>query len=988
MKKIYILLALSLLTLLCAAQPPTFLEYLNDPWVEKQMERLSLEEKIGQLIMIEVYTGQGESQKAHVEGLLARYKPGGILMMQGAPHATAQWVADFQKMSATPLLVAMDAENGPAFRIDSIMAFPCNQALGAIQNDSLLFEMGCSVARQLKLLGVNMNFAPVADINTTPSNPVINFRSFGENPGNVARKAWACAAGMQSEGVAAVAKHFPGHGDTKSDSHHTLPELQHSKERMATVEIYPFQKLSDNGIAGVMTGHISVPIYDPSKRAASLSAPITTSELKENMGFKGLVITDAMNMKGVSMPAGQAEVQALIAGNDMVEFVTSIGSTMSAMENAVKGGVISQKEIDEKCRKILALKRWMNLNEANQDTIINVAAKINSTQNEWVIRKLTESSLTVLRNANSLIPLARLDTLKIATVSLGTSTIAPFQEMVSRYAEADHFFLSQMAAEKDVQDLMKKLNGYNLIISGVQGLYRYPTSNYGVTEAQTAAVKVLSERTRNVTLFFGNAYAMRSFSGIENSDVVMLAYQDTQLAQELAVEALFGAVDATGRLPVSINSVFAAGAGIDTKKNGRLKYTLPEEAGILSEILNRKIDSIINVGLVEKAYPGCQVVVAKDGMIILDKNYGYLTYENTEPVTRETMYDWASVTKVCGPLPALIKLHDEGKFGLDKTISAYLPDFKGSNKENMKIRDILTHQAQLRPIIPLWHSRFARNPALREEVFRNQPHSEEDIRISSNLYMDASYKKDFYDEIKESTLLPRKSYTYTCIGFQLWPPVVENITGKSYEEYLKSNFYRPLGATSITYNPYLHFSLSRIAPTEVDDYFRMETLRGFVHDEGAALLGGVSGNAGLFGTANDLAKLFQMYLWKGYYGGQRFFSEEAVNEFTRVQFPERNNRRGLGFDKPELKEPNSKYDDNYPAKSAGPSSYGHNGYTGTFVWADPDAGILLVFLTNRVYPTRDNSKVSNYNIRGDLLQAIYDSMDASAQFDLKNVKTP
>lgn len=941
------------------------------------MDRLSLREKIGQLIMIEVYTEQGESQKLCVENFLGEYKPGGILMMRGMPHETARWVADFQKVSEIPLLVAMDAENGPAFRIDSVLAFPASQALGAIQNDSLLFEMGRSVARQLKLMGVNMNFAPVADINTNRNNPVINFRSFGEDRDNVTRKAWAYATGMQSEGVAAVAKHFPGHGDTKSDSHHTLPELSHSKERMNSVELYPFQKLSEYGIAGIMTGHISVPVYDPSKKAASVSAPITTTELKGNIGFKGLIITDAMNMKGVSLPAGQAEVQALIAGNDMVEFVTNLKSTVSAIENAVKDGMISQNDIDEKCRKVLALKRWMNLNQFRQDSVKNITAKINSPQEELTVRRLTEGSLTVLRNENNLIPLVRLDTLKIATVSLGTATMAPFQEMVSRYADADHFFLSQISTEKDVEELTKKLKSYNLVISGVLELYRYPRADYGVTDAQTGAVKILSETTRNITLFFGNAYALKKFENIGRSDVLMLAYNDAPLTQQSAVEALFGAVDATGRMPVSADTLFVAGSGIDVKKNGRLKYTLPEEAGVLSEILNHKIDSIVDVGFVQKAYPGCQVVVAKDGKVILDKSYGYLTYDSIEPVTRETMYDFASVTKVSGPLPALIKLYDEGKLGLDKTICAYIPDFKGSNKENMKIRDILTHQAQLRSIIPLWHSTFARNSGLREEVFKNQPYSKDYIRISSNLYMDAKYKKDFYDEIKESTLLTRKGYLYTCIGFQLWPPVVEKITGQSYEAYLKTNIYRPLGAGSLTYNPYLHFSLNRIAPTEVDDYFRMETLRGFVHDEGAALLGGISGNAGLFGTANDLAKLFQLYLWKGYYGGERYFSEEAMDEFTRVQFPEKNNRRGLGFDKPEIKSPDDDYDGGYPTKSAGPNSYGHTGYTGTFVWADPDAGILLVFLTNRVYPTRANTKLMEYNIRADLLQAVYDSIKLS-----------
>jgi beta-N-acetylhexosaminidase len=956
-----------------SSKEPDFTRFLNDPWVNSQMEKMTIRDKIGQLVMIEVYPDQSELHRGNIEKLIRQYKPGGILIMKGAPSRSARWISGFQEVSEIPLIVSIDAESGPAFRFDSIISFPTAQALGAIRQDSALYAMGRAVGRQLKSAGINMNFAPVADINTRPGNPIINYRSFGEKRENVAGKAVAYAMGMQDEGVAAVAKHFPGHGDTREDSHHKLPVLQHSQSRMDSVELYPFRKLSEAGITGIMTGHIGVPSIDPSGRAASVSALLTNGLLREKTGYRGLVITDAMNMKGVALAPGQSEVQALKAGNDMVEFVVNLPKTIAAIENAVKDGTLKSQDIDLKCRRVLALKRWLNLHEQKTINKGDVVSQMNSIENELVVRQLTESTLTAIKNEN-LLPLMRLDTLRIATVNIGASGKS-FQDMVSRYSEADHFSLSVDASTSDIETLLQKLNSYNLVIAGVGGLRSFPGGNFGVTGSQVKAVEIMAAKTRLITLFFGNAYALRFFSGIEKSSALVVTYQDNTFAQELAVQALFGAIDITGRLPVTPDNRFPANSGVDIKKNGRLKFTIPEEVGISSEILAWKIDSIAAEGLREKAFPGAQVVIAKDGKVIFEKCYGYLTFDNDEPVTTEVVYDWASVTKVTGPLPALMKLAGEGKFDINQRISHYLPYLKGSDKEHIKIRDILTHQARLRPIIPLWQSKFARDPVLREQVFRTHPYTENDLRISANLYMGPEQTKAFFDEIRESSLLTRKSYTYTCVGFHLWPTVISSIVGKPYEDYMKETFYKRLGANTITYNAYLHFPQSRIAPTEVDDYFRMETLRGFVHDEGAAILGGISGNAGLFGSASDLAKLFQMYLWKGYYGGEQFIPAATVEEFIKVQFPKENNRRALGFDKPELNHHLKKSDDVYPAPGVSASSFGHSGYTGTFVWADPESQILFILFTNRVYPTRNNNLLGSMNIRGSMLQSIYDSMN-------------
>ncbi len=968
--RIFLAILFCLQVITCLSQGSFTKEFQVDPWVRAELSRMTLREKIGQLIMIDVYPAQSEAHKRDIEKLIRLYKPGGILVMDGSPVNTARWINDFQHSSGIPLLVATDAESGLGFRMDSVPEFPSAQCLGAIRDNKLVYRMGRHIGQQLKAIGINMNFAPVADINTNPDNPIINMRSFGENKENVAEKALAFARGLQDERVAAVAKHFPGHGDTRGDSHRMLPLLQQPAARLDSVETYPFRILAENGIAGIMSGHLNVPAYDPSGRPASLSPLILNGILREKMGFGGLIITDAMNMRGVVTPADTPDVEALIAGNDMLEFVINLPGTITAIEKAVS----TVRHIDEKCARVLALKRWLGLHQYQPADLSEVDSLMKFTAGAAIRNQLVEASLTVVKNEN-ILPLERLDTLKIATLSIGEITMTPFQKIVSRYGDADHFFLDRDASFSEVNQLVGKLKGYNLVIAGIHGIGKYPRRNYSVTVSQSDMIQKIVRSNRVITLFFGNAYALRHFPGIEWSKALVVGYSGDQEVQERAVQMIFGAIDAGARLPVTADRRFPSGFGLDVKKNRRLQYCLPEEAGISSAFLSGKIDSLAYEGLTEGAFPGCQVLVARKGMVIFHKCYGYLSQDRKEPLTPDHLYDFASVTKVSGPLPAIMKLVDEGELNLNRKMSYYWTDWQGSNKADILIRDILTHQARLPVIIPFWSSRLARNPELRGKVFTTYPTTPYSVRVSSSLYMERRYIDTMYAEIRKVPLLKSKRYTYTCLGFLLWPPVIEKITGMPYESYLKKNIYAPLGANTLTYNPYLHFPVSRIVPTEADDYFRNEVLRGFVHDEGAAMLGGISGNAGLFGTANDLAKLFQMYLWKGYYGGVRFFSEKTINEFTRVQFPENKNRRGLGFDKPYLDHKTLRSGEQYPAPGVSPASYGHTGYTGTFVWADPDKELLFILLTNRVHPTRNNNLLSHMGIRGYMLQAVYDAID-------------
>ena len=973
MQKIFIgfFLLLFFSVLNSTATEPPYKKYLNSEWVNTRMQQLSLEEKIAQLMVIPVYPKRNNTEKARVINQIKTYKLGGIIVMQGTPAKTATWINEFQAASDLPLLVSTDAEWGLKMRIDSTMIYPYAQAVGAIQDTTIVYQMGRDFGTQLKMLGVQMNFAPVADVNTNPNNPVINFRSFGEDKKNVANKAWLVAKGMQDVGVIPVAKHFPGHGDTKTDSHKTLPLIEHSKKRMDNIESYPFRFLSEKGISGVMSAHLNVPSLDDSGTPASLSKKIITGYLKNEIGFTGFVVTDAMNMKGARAKAGNAELQALQAGNDIIEFVPDLKIAIESIKKVVQKGEYSEAEIDKKCRTVLALKRWTNLNEYKPAKIENITARLNAPEYELTSRELIKKSLTVLKNDN-ILPVQKLETRKIASVIIGDNKISSFQKMLANYTQVDHFYFPKNGTEKEWGKLRKELENYNLIIAGVNGINVYPSKKYGTSEIQRKAVAEIVDTNNSVVVFFGNAYALKYFTNIHHSDGLILAYQNNRLTQELAAQLIFGAFNSTAKLSVSVDSRFKLNDGISVKKNNCFSYTIPEEVGINSALLQRKIDSIANLGVDSAAYPGCQVLIAKDGKIIFHKCYGYQTYKNIRPVEKDNVYDWASVTKVTGPLPAIMKLVDEGKIDVDAPFSKYWPAFKNSNKKNLKVRDILAHQARLASWISYWQMAVTENGELSKNVFRSQPSKKFDVRVSENVYMNKDFRKVMFDTIRTSELLPRKQYLYSGLSFYLYPDIITKFTGQSYEKYLKNTFYKPLGATTITFNAYKHYPLKKIIPTEMDDFFRMEQLRGFVHDEGAAMMGGVSGNAGLFGTTNDLAKLFQMYLQMGYFGGRRYISEKTMTEFTRIQFPDNKNRRALGFDKPLIDNEKNKLKDAYPAVSTSKNSFGHSGFTGTFAWADPDEKLLFIFMSNRVYPTRENRKLYELNIRTAMHQGIYD----------------
>lgn len=973
MKKILFSFCCTLLIfskLLFAVDPP-FLN-VSDKWADSIVSKMTLDEKIGQLMMVTAKPWLGDEQKKIIFEQIDNFNVGGVLFLKSSPTELATQANDYQRASKIPLFIALDAENGLSFRMDSVVNYPNMIALGAIHDDSLIYRMGREVGQQCKMLGVNLNFAPVGDVNSNPDNPVINYRSFGENIQRVAQKSWMLANGLQDENILISVKHFPGHGNTSTDSHFTSPKNDRNYRQLDSIDFVPFKMCIDSGINGVMSAHIQLPAIDKTNRPATLSKKFMTDILKDSLHFKGLVFSDGMNMRGITMyfNEGNAAVEAFKAGVDVIEFVLNPDKVLRAVKKAIQNGYLSEKMITEKCRKVLMSKKWIGLDQYQSTEISGLREKLNKPAYYLTSRLLSEQSLTVIRNNKSFLPLQRLDTLKIASFSIGSSEITGFQKGLERYTSVDHFILNPDATPMELAKMLNDLNNYNLVIAGIHGTKLTAAKRYSITDIQLLAVEKLGNMGNVIFTFFSNPYSVGLYAGIENSRAIIITNGESENFQDLASQLIFGAIGTNATLPVSISEIYQAGFGIELNESHRLGYTMPEEVGVDSRLLKTTIDSLVNTGLHEKMFPGCQVLVAKKGKVLFHKTYGFLMYDSLEPVMKETLYDWASVTKIAGPMPLLMKLCQDSVINLDVSFSNYWVPFKGSNKEKMTLREILAHQAGLKAGIQFHDQLMKENKKAGFKVFNENPTEEFSLRISSQLYAKGDCKKRMFDEIRDSGLLKEKKYTYSDLGFYIFPDLITLLTGVTYEKQIYQSFLDPLGATTAVYNPYLHFPLKQIAPTERDDLFRKELLRGFVHDEGAALLGGVSGNAGLFGTASDLAKIMQFYLQKGNYGDFNFLDEKTVDEFTRVQFPGNGNRRGLGFDKPYLENSSRSSENAYPAPGVSPESFGHSGFTGVFTWVDPAGEILFIFLTNRVYPTRKNTKLIDSNFRPRLFQAI------------------
>ena len=951
-----------------AKQDPPFYS-VDTRWADSVFKSLTKDERIAQLFMVAAYSNKDKTHVKEIKKLVDQYKIGGLIFFQGGPLRQAKLTNSYQFCSKVPLFIAIDAEWGLAMRLDSTTKFPRQMTLGAIQNDTLIYEMGAEIARQCTRIGMQINFAPVVDVNNNPLNPVISNRSFGENKYNVTSKAAMYMKGMQDNGVLANAKHFPGHGDTDSDSHKTLPTVNSSRARLDTLELYPFKELIAQGLGSMMVAHLFIPSLDSTlNQASTLSQKVVTGLLKDTLGFKGLVFTDALNMKGVSnfYKPGEVDVKALIAGNDVLLFPEDVPTAIKQIKLAIDSGDISQEEIDKRCMKILLAKQWAGLDHYKPIKLNNLYVDLNTPKAELINRQLTEASLTLLKNKNNIIPVQNLDTMHIASLSLGYKETNIFQKTLANYSPIKHFGIDKDAKAEVFDSVLSALKKYNLVIVHVNNTNNKPNKDFGLTPKVIAILKALIKQSKVIVNVAANPYILEKMDSLQFADGVIMSYEDNDYSQSYSAQLIFGGIGASGKLPITPSPYFTVGSGIDTKAI-RLKYTIPEETGADSKILS-KIDSIALNGVKDKVYPGCQILIAKNGKVIYQKSFGYHTYENRIKVKNDDLYDLASITKVAATTASIMKLMDEKKINLDERLVTYLPQLKGTNKENIILREMLTHQAGLRDWIPFW-MKTVEKEEYKAGIYNKIRNDEYPKRVAENLYINKNYEDTIYKRIIESPIKEKGKYVYSDLGYYFLKQIIEKQTFVPEERYVLKYFYLPLGLPTMGYKPRDRFDLDRIVPTELDKKFRKQLVHGDVHDQGAAMLGGVGGHAGLFSNANDLAVMMQLFMNKGEYGGRRYIDSTTLTECTRCQYCV-DNRRAIGFDKPETN----------PVKVSPVCncvsylSFGHSGFTGTLAWADPSNQLVYIFLSNRVNPDAGENKLSKSGIRNKIQEIIYEAV--------------
>lgn len=940
-----------------------------DKWVDSVFNSLSKEEKIAQLMVIRAHSNLGPDHVKQVSDLIRKYNVGALCFFQGGPVRQANLTNYYQSIAKTPLMVTIDGEWGLAMRLDSTLRFPYQLTLGALSDEKLVYEIGVAVGEQMKRIGVHVNYAPVVDINNNPANPVIGYRSFGEDKYKVAQLGVAYTKGMQAAGIMACAKHFPGHGDVAVDSHYDLPLISKSKFQLDTLELYPFKQLFKAGVGSVMVAHLAIPaIDDEPNKPTSISEKSITGLLRNELYYEGLTFTDALEMKGVAKfyGSGEASVQALIAGNDMLCLPENVEQSIDAVKKAVKKKRLTQEDIDKKVRRVLYSKYQLGLSQPQVINTTDLIEDINK-QTNYLRTRVAANVVTVMRNGANLLPF--INSNKIAYVGLGTSEANTFGQRLEKDFGTTNFYLPYKDSLKTSEIAASIAAGnFDKVIVGVHNFSPRPANNYGLSKA---AVKLVNDLQKHnaLTFVFGNVYAAQNFCDVST---LVAMHEDDAIFQNAAADFLQGKIAAKGSLPVSVCNI-PYGTSIAINRFTTIGSS-PEWA---------TVDSIVQDGLTKKAYPGAVVLAIQNGIIKYHKAFGNYEFDpSSQPVSLESVYDLASVTKISATTVGVMKLYEQGKLDLNKTLGDYLPYTAGSDKAGLKIKDILLHQAGLNPFISFYRETIDSSGGPSGSLYSDKMTADFTVPVAKNVWLRRDWNDTMLTRIVQSKLGAQNKYVYSDNDFILLGKIIEALSGQTLDQYTYNTFYRPMGMATTGFKPWQRLGMDRIVPTEQEKHFRKQLLRGYVHDEGAAMFGGVSGHAGLFSNAYDLAMLYQMILNGGTFNGERYLKEETIQQFTG--YGSDISRRGLGFDKPE--KDNATRKEPYPSALASPQTFGHTGFTGTCVWVDPKSDLVYVFLSNRVYNTRANNLLGQMNIRGKVQDAIYKALEAEQK--AKMVKAP
>ncbi len=943
----------------------------SDNWAKKVLEKMTLEEKIAQLMMIRVYSNKDGKYEQDIIDEIAKFQPGGVCFFQGGPVRQINLTNRLQKVSKIPLLVAIDGEWGPSMRLDSCATFPYQMTIGALaqEDESLIYNMGEEIGKQCKALGIHINFAPCVDVNNNSQNPVINFRSFGENRENVARKAILYMQGMQEHGVSACAKHFPGHGDTKTDSHHALPVITKSYAELDSLEFYPFKEIIKAGVEMIMVSHLNIPALDTTPNSiATLSHGIITNILKEKLNFNGIIITDAMDMKGLrnSYPKGsKAEILALLAGVDILLLPNELKEVIPAIKEAVLNGIIPEELINEKCLKVLELKQKKHLKKYQEISTDNIYEKLSNEKSRQIIQEIEQKSLTLVKNNRLLLPLSEADNSQTAFLFLGDINDSIFYRSITETRDVSYFQLSSNYTKSEEGQLINSLDKFEKIVVFLLSKNQSSKKRYGISDKTIQFLDSFPLQKKSILASYANPYLLEQIENVNNFSAIFVGYKPTDFALLGGISALYDEFPFSGNLPVTINP-FGMGTDQWVTQNKTELTIAKAPFSLLSLKTTDSIETIVQNAIDSQIFPGCQILVLQNGQTIFHKNFGRLKYEHSsKKVDNETLYDVASITKSVAVSLAIMKLYDEKKLKLNDKIGDYLPYLKGSNKAGVTIIELLTHTSGLPAYIPFYKS-LCENGVCNEEFLQDGKDKEFSIEVAKNLYLHHSYI-DTIQKTIATCKLGKKRYLYSDIGFVLLKEIVEEITALPFEDYVEKEFYRPLKLKRTLFNPLREFGKSDIAPTESDTLFRKQVVQGYAHDQTAALLGGVGGNAGLFTTANELAVLLQMLLNQGYYEGVQYISSETVKLFTSTHSIHGCNRRALGFDTPNFASPSS-----ILPEKVGNKTFGHQGFTGTVFWCDPQNNIIYIFLSNRVYPDAEPNKLARSKIRLIIHQLIYE----------------
>jgi len=927
---------------------------------------MTLDEKIGQLFFVQANSFKSNNSK-QINSLIKNQNIGGLIFSKGTPNNQINLIKSFQKITKVPLLISMDAEWGLSMRLDSVPKFPWNMSLGSISNNHLIEKVGKTIGKQCNTVGVHLNFSPVVDINTNPKNPIIGNRSFGESKENVANKSISYMNGLKSQNILSTAKHFPGHGDTSKDSHKTLPIIKHKRKRILKTELYPYKKLIENGLSAIMVAHLEVPSLEKEKNLPSSLSKSIVKILKKNLKFKGLIITDALNMNGATnYNKNNIDLMAFSAGNDILLMSNDPILGISRIKEAVESGNIPIERLEHSVKKILKAKYKVGLNNKIDLQQINNEKSFNNPPFKILKQELVENIPALIKNSNSIIPL-NLKQNKILNIRFGNAKGDEFSKYLNKYSKVDSFVINDSTSVEEIKILS---NQYEIALTSFHYNSETTWKNIGtkITKNESKIISSLDLFKRNILISFNNPYFLSQIA-LNNFESIVVAHQNDSLFQKIVAQQLFGAISFNGALPVSIDKDFEIGKKIITEKIKILSYSEPVEVGF-KETISEKIDSVVKYAINQKMIPGAQVLVSKDSKIIHEKGYGNFRYSKSNEVTTETMYDLASLTKILVTTPLIMKLVQENKIRINDKIGSLIPRYENSNKSDITIKELLSGYAGLVPWIPFYRETLDNDLKPSKDLYTFKPEDGFSLKVAPNLYLNESYRDSIFEKVKISPISDEKAQ-YSDLAFLMLQEYIENEYEENLDQIIKTNLFNEIGV-NLTYNPTKFISTKYITPSEIDNYFRYKEIHGYVHDMAASMMGGIAGHAGLFGSAIEVAKMMQLFIQEGEYGNLKFLNKEIVDLFNKCHYCEYKNRRGLGFDKPQIE------GDGPTCGCLSNKSFGHSGWTGTYTWADPENDIVYVFLSNRSYPdgeAANKSKLVKENIRSEIQRIIYKSIE-------------